>query len=451
MTRCPLYCFSSLVKIIWKGESVPLFYHFNFRRLRSLVILFLLLSASILYASNNREEVKNILIGRLELLGFENVSVRIEQSNLVLTYENRVFRDEIKALKKVLFLLNDVLKRENDLIIKNVDLIPQNRRVPLIVISTETDILKKFFDKMINSEIFAESINLSFDIDEKFENFPVENKSKNKIDVVFTPKFETELDAYGDPIKLRLGIAPGIETILGRGSYFRGEYIIPLVHRQFEVGDSIDGFRPGFINMNQVFRLPGTAFVSTSFGVFSNNRYGIDLEFRKYWFNGLLNTGLNIGYTGSMIVYNRQWDISVMKDFTWFIDTGVRLPAYNMTFALNYGQYINKDKGFRADIYREFNEVDIGFYINYTKSNLLGDFTSAGFNFSIPIFPDKYSLPRLVRIRPDKYFRWEYNAKHFVFFHQKKYETGNSIRDFIKRLQPDYIRAQIRKFSPDDI
>lgn len=418
-----------------------------------MLVLIFFFAANISLMAFNGNEIENELMLNMQKSGFENISIRATDEKLLLTYENRIFRNEIHGFGKVLNILYNVLQDERSEIIATIVIIPQNREIPLVSLTVGREELNSYFRHELSPELFVKNIIVSFDIDDvwvQLEGRVKENKSALKTDIVFTPKLAAELDEFGDPIKLQLGIAPSLNTSLGAGSKITAEYIIPLIHRNFDVGDPVDPFRPGLININQVIRFPGNIFCSTGLGIFSDNRYGIDFELRKYFFNGILTLGGNVGLTGSLRVFDKEWEMTRMKTLTWFIDSGLRIPEYNLTVSVNYGQYLYEDKGLRCDISREFGEVEIGFFAQYTRSELLGEFTSGGFNFSVPLFPDEYSEPGIIRIKPAENFEWEYNAKHFIYFFQKRYSTGSSIESFIKKLQPDYVYKEIEKLTFDN-
>jgi len=379
---------------------------------------------------------------------FENVAVTTNDKEVIITYENRIYRSEIEAIGIIFAVVNDLSVKS----FANLVLIPQNRKIPIAVISVMCGDLHAWLEKEIKGEEFSDKINVSFDTDEYsrlLKGIKRVNNSSYQFDYVIAPKFAAELDEYGDPVKLQIGLAPRLETSFGKGSLIKSEYIIPFVHRDFKVGDPVDPFRPGMININQTIRFPDNLFFSTTLGIFTQNRFGIDLEMRKYLFNGIMSLGSNFGFTGGARFYNKKYETSILEDFTWFLDAEARIPQYNMSIAASYGQYIYKDKGFRIDISRQFGEVDIGFFFTSTSNELLGKLKGGGFNFSVPIFPSEYAEPGLARVRTDDYFSWEYDYNNFVYFHQKRYNTGNNIKSFIKRLQPDYIKREFSKYNFD--
>ena len=414
-----------------------------------IVLLFILFQ--ILFINSSYPNIKDnvfcdVLSEELVNEGFENIIIKIVEGELLLTYENRIFRDEVKAIEKINGIIYGDIQNKQQLF-DTIILLPQNRNIPLVRIQFTVNDLINFYENRITSVQFSDELKISFDVDKTWsvlsEVLP-DNVSTNRFECVISPGLKSELDEFGDPVKLQIDIVPSLRVSPGKGLMIKGEYIFPVVHRDFDVGDPVDACRPGEMSINQVIRFPESIFFSASAGLFSDNRYGFDMELRKYFFGDIFNCGVNIGYTGEARYYEGKYKTGLIDDLSYYVDSEVRVPWYNITISVNYGQYLNEDKGFRVDLKREFNETEIGFFYTHTSSNLLGGLSTGGFNIAIPLFPDKYSKPGFIRLRPAEYFKWEYSYKHFIYFHQKKYSTGYELKNFIKRLNIDYIREQIK-------
>ena len=100
------------------------------------------------------------------------------------------------------------------------------------------------------------------------------------------------------------------------------------------------------------------------------------------------------------------------------------------------------DNSIRFDINREFGEVEIGFFAVRSKSGV----SNGGINISIPIFPSKYWKPDFLRVRPAEYFTWSYlvrsNTPDLIGL---RYNTGNRLNIFMKKLIPSFIKNSFRK------
>ena len=462
--------------------------------IKYLTTLIIFSCSRLLFAS-----LPNSLENLLARTGFENVAVAEFNNDLIIAYENRIYRFEMDAMTAVMEIaeskilsshkemksleesiknLKDKLEKEESRIkgreedstrtiddnnidgklqyleykvYENIILLPLNRETPIVAVTIPFKKWIEFSNGQISGEIFAEIIDISFNTDEIWWIVEGQQKSNNrnlKLDLVVYPIVKSELDEYNDPYKIQFSLAPSLETSLGRGSLIRLQYLIPVIYRDFSVGLPEDKFRPGLMNLNHTVRLPQSFFMSASFGFFTDMRYGIDLELRKYLLNGLMSLGINSGLTGESRFYGGSYDFTVFDALTYFIDAEFRIPAYNLSLTARYGKYINEDTGFRFDAERQFGEFDIGLFVEKSSSDEIGgSLTTGGFYFAVPLWPSDYSEPGSIRVRPSEQFSWEYNATHFIYFHQKTYLTGNEIDHFLKRLQPDNIKSYFKKLE----
>jgi len=129
-------------------------------------------------------------------------------------------------------------------------------------------------------------------------------------------------------------------------------------------GPRDDSVHTGSVVFNQTFRFPKNLFLSTSFGIFSSDRYGFDLEARKYFLDGDLSLGINYGLT-SFISFSGFNRIYYFDKFTWTGNVGIdyRIQKYDLTLSAMVGKFLLGDTSFRFDINREFGEIEIGFLV----------------------------------------------------------------------------------------
>jgi hypothetical protein len=378
--------------------------------------------------------------------GFENIITAHDDENIFVAYENRVFRYEPEALLSVMKTIKESIdiSKKNSVFpssLHNIVLIPLKRQIPVAAIEIPVNELEMFFNGRKNGSQFINSCEISFDVDyhwDKIKNIELENSGSYKLDLVVYPEIKTELDEFDDPWKLQFSFLPSIETTLGRGSLLKLQYNIPVVYRKFDVDKEVDAFRPGIMNFNQTVRVSNT-YISASFGFFTEYRYGADLEIRNYFFDGIFSTGMNFGFTGESFYHNGGFEFTRLNETTYHFDAELRVPFYNLTFTTSYGQYIYEDEGYRVDLSRQLGEVSLGFFVSKSSSNQLGSLTTGGFSFTVPLPFKKYSKINSIRVRPSENITYEYNALHFIYFHQKKYKTGSDIKSFINNFQKDII------------
>jgi hypothetical protein len=373
--------------------------------------------------SFDKDQLENDLVEK----GFENVAVVLEKRHLMVTYENRIYRDEIRAVKAVTSLL---LPHVED--IETVTLIPQHRKIPLLAITIPAENFRSVSngDKPLPIEV-------SLDVDAAWRKIgatPRTNSSVFKFDIIVHPQFIASFGDFEEPVKSQINLAPELETTLWKGASLSAQLIIPL---QNELGDDGDELRPRLLTFNQTVRFPRQVFASTTVGYFTRNRYGVDFDVKKHFANGRWSLGANIGYTSFAEFVGGAWYYSRIGYLTTLLNAEYRVPEFDLSFRAMYGRFLFRDSGVRFDVSRQFGEVDIGFFALQT-----GEGSNVGFNFSVPIFPPKYLKPGRIRVSPARSFSWGYRYKGLPQG-GRRYSTGNRLEGFMKRLQPDYVKNRM--------
>jgi len=362
--------------------------------------------------------------------GFENVAVAAQDGRLVVTYENRIYRYEIRALEAV---MRQVLPQVPGH--QSVTFIPQNRGIPLVAVT----VAPHTEGAPEEDSAFMAATDISLDVDaDALRSLQKTNRSYRKVDLIIHPQFKARFGNLEDTIESQINLAPEITTSLWKGMRLSAQVIIPLQNELSPEGEYV---RPGLVTLNQVLRLPASVFVSATAGQFTQNRYGIDAAVKKYFANGRWAVRANAGYTGYASYRKGDWTHGPLNVLTAFLSLEYYLPRYDLVVGTTYGQFLYEDKGWRVEVLRRFGEVEIGFFALRTA---LG--SNGGFNFIIPLFPHKYTPMGAVRIRPAEAFSWEYRYRG-IPRGGIQYATDNGIHPFLKRLHPVYINNQLAGFQ----
>ncbi|MGD8777885.1 MAG: YjbH domain-containing protein [Ignavibacteria bacterium] len=395
----------------------------------SLVSLFFYLSLNF---ASEKENIESRVTTLLIKGGFNNVAVLSEDNNVIVTYENIIYRYGIDAIREVLEIVVPVVP-EN----MNVILIPQYCKTPIIALTITPSRYRSLMQRNTIFEYLYDNINTTLSVDslwKRLENISYKNNSDYIINIAIHPQFHAQFGNYDDPVESQINLAPAVETTFLAGMSLSAQLIIPIQNELTVEGDYL---RPGLITLSQFSRLPYNIFVSATTGYFTRNRYGFDIEIKKYFGNGKWSLGTKLGYTGYASYYGGVLHYSHLNCFTPFINGGYRFSELDLSVKVTCGKFLYEDTGWRFDIKRQFGEVDIGFFITRTELDHNG-----GLNFSIPLFPSKYMKSSRVRIRPAKTFMWEYRAKGLTD-DGLLYNTGNNIDEFIKFFNPDFINNQL--------
>jgi hypothetical protein len=320
---------------------------------------------------------------------------------------------------------------------KEVVLIPQNRKIPIVAMESEVSDLKKYISAEISATEYAARLNIIFNTDDIWQIMKNEteyNSSNTKFDITLKPTVAAQFGEYSDPVKWQLNLVPGITTGLWEGMNINYELIVPIHNDLSPMEDSV---RTGLAVINQTIRFPNSLFVSTSLGYFTKNRYGFDIEGKQYFSNGNINIGMNLGYTSYLTFAGFHYYYTDNFELTASISGEFRIPEYDLSLNIAAGKFLYGDKSIRFDLIREFGEINITFTAIKSTS---GSF-NGGFGIMIPIFPDHYSQPAIVRVRPDEYFGLNYMCKNnYTDLVGTQYDTGNNLSLFLKKLNSDFIK-----------
>jgi hypothetical protein len=377
------------------------------------------------------------LVSALMKSGFENIAVVLEDQHLIVTYENRRYRDELAAAEEVISHIFALFPEEIE-----VTLIPQNRKIPLIAMTlavNQSGAGPANGKSARAGDWSGMHVDLEFDAAwKKLQTLAPVIASTWKIDLVVHPQFHALFGNYGNPVRSQINIAPALNTSLWKGMSLCAQLIIPLQNELEKEGDHV---RPGLLTINQTLRLPRNVFASASVGYFTKNRYGLDVETQKYFFNGKASVGANFGYTGYASYLQSVWRYSTIDRLTMLLNAEFRFPQVDLSLRATYGKFLYQDVGWRVNLMRQFREVDFGFFLMRSASEM-----NTGFHFSVPLFPRKHLGTRALRIKTADYFPWEYRYKG-IPDNGELYDTGNHLEGFMKRLNPSYVRNQIHYYQ----
>lgn len=393
------------------------------------IVLFIPLSRAQIAGKHNVTGLEAAILRE----GFENVAVLLNNDTVRIIAENRRYRFDPKGYAH---LINTILPFVSAKQVICIGVLKNG--IPLITVyakksgvkPVETDtnsLIGKVDSLFVKTKIPRELALMS--------RKTVRNPVYNKFEFVIYPQIKIQLGNFDDPFKSQFNIAPSLEVTFARGLRFIGQIILPIQNDLEPHGNQI---RPGILSLNQFIRLPGNILTLISAGYFTRNRYGLNTEFRKYFLNGRIISGINCGYTGYAEIYEGAWKYSGISLFTFFADGGYRIPKYDLTLKAGFGRFTDGNPGWRVDTYRQFREITVGFFALSTNG-----FMNGGFYFRIPLPPSKYGTRSFARIRPESYFSYEYRARGLSEA-GKNYSAGSTIPDFFSNINPDFFASETR-------
>lgn len=399
--------------------------------------LFILLSVNPAISQTTAEIVENKLINT----GFENIRVNAEHEKYTISFENNIYRWNVRALSTALDTISKYVSEDASLSIVQLSL-----DIPQIVTEVDATEWLKFRKGDLEKQNLDSTLKVSYKTsgiwNQLKHNKPL-NRNTVKFDFVFYPQLYLTNLFFNSIYEVQFNIAPALEFSLWKGSQFIAQVIFPIYSDPTVYGEEGNKIRPGFLVLSQNFRFDGPWFGNVSLGNFNNHRYGLDFTIGHPFKNPRWDIGFNAGLTGSSVFTSNGWEVGELNTLTFFVGAGYFLPRFNLRFDVKAGRFLQGDYGGRFDLTRMFGETTIGFYASYTVTEPGGDGNpNAGFHFSIPFPPGKRFKHKTLRVNVPRYFDWEYNgATDFIYGQDFESQPNeNRSEDY---FNPIYIKEEL--------
>jgi len=208
--------------------------------------------------------------------------------------------------------------------------------------------------------------------------------------------------------------------------------------------------------VNQLFRLPKDLFIYSSAGIFpyinrinsraNFQRYGVTTDIRKYFLNGRIGTGVNLGITGIMNFSEGYLNYWPFNKINFALYGEYREPKFDFTTRLTVGKFLYEDYAVRLDLSRQFHEINMGVYVIKSNMNSIvkGETgTVGGISIAIPIAPRKSFKPAPFRINLARLFNLEWRDRS-VNPLATTYKTNNDWAETARNLNPDFTEKQLQ-------
>lgn len=361
--------------------------------------------------------------------GFENLRLVQTKGKLTICLENMTYRWQVLSIAVSLDKITACLSEPVDL-----ELILLDQGIPKLLITVSANDWKNFRSGNLPASEFSSRLSVSANLGDtwdKIKDIKAENRSAGKIDLVLYPQFAFKNTLLKKLYEIQLNVAPAIEISMWKGMNFTGQVIFPIVNEYGYEGDFI---RPGYVTLSQEFRLPKQWFVTTTAGNFSSTRYGFDLLVKHPFQNEKWSCELNAGLTGSSHFFDYIWTHSTLNTFTWSSSVSYFYSRFNLELKAGAAQFIYNDIGLYASCTRYFGETAFGFYAMAGEN-----YTTGGFNITIPFPIRKRSNRKMFRVSIPKYFEIDYdaggelpNAQSYLTRPDKNRITDNNFPDYLK-------------------
>ncbi|PRY22071.1 exopolysaccharide biosynthesis protein YbjH [Spirosoma oryzae] len=255
-----------------------------------------------------------------------------------------------------------------------------------------------------------------------------------RFDFRLHPEFMANFGNRERTVESKTNLLLQSQLYLRRGLVLNWGILFPIIN---DLDNQAMNVRPAPIFLNQFLALNQADFMSISAGLFYNDRYGLNVQYRHADLNSPWSYGLETSLTGYYVFPKNDFYYQSLSDLMILGDVAYRIGRHNVTLKVSGGQYLFNDRGGRIDFIRQFPNVEVGFFATKT-----GNGSTAGFNFAIPIPPGRIVQSNRVRLRTTEEFRWEYNYSRGYNI-ATRYKVGYQLDALLRQYHNSYLKSQL--------
>ena len=364
---------------------------------------------------DNDTLISKIKSGIEKYVRVRDVDVKIETPskevhNLYVAYENYGYSSHAEAMTRMLVLLSAVMPEIDEL-----TLIHKNAGVPIVKASFPGSLLFDIRSRSLRSEEPMKTALFNWVSSEDVIQDPdaenlLESKAKHEVKamVVYEPRVdqtlrETYMDrwdidlvyngryskGWGSVLDIRFPILNNVDT-----SDYYG------IWDEKDLNDKIRIQQAALTYANK-FSKDGRAWFFADGGWLDEEWFGANAWARYYSNDGKWWIGARVaafhdrdpysfaGLSNGIRRYEdgRAWDIRTDKEwyYTGWLQAGYHVTEFDLDINASWGQYIDKDRGYKLEITRHWDDTAIGFWvIDADRHAPNKDFTKAGVHLEIP-------------------------------------------------------------------
>ena len=245
--------------------------------------------------------------------------------------------------------------------------------------------------------------------------------------------------------KFLIRLTPGFKWNMGNHWQMSGQVFIPVVNQYDEYYKYV---RLNMFDVSKEFHL-NKLYLKASAGLFSEERYGLDLKAFLPLCNWFAFEG-QAGWVGIMR-HNPGFWITVPDRFAWTLGCDFYLSQWNTQIRSIVGRYLYQDFGCELEAMRHFNHTSASIYGRWNKITGF----DAGFKFVV-MLPPYHRKHRAVNFRPISNLHMTYMVMYNIYSNrmyctdpEENERDGWFSRDLLKwgshTMEPDFIIKEKRK------
>lgn len=443
--------------------------------LRELILIGILpLSFFLTATAHGADEVRaysNIeheIIVALTEQGYENVAARVSSDSAVVWCENRRIRFTAGWITEALRIVAEQVPRET-----TVRVVALRYAHPISSFTARADDVLAWAQHRMPTSQFRDRLTANMAGD---ETPPMrENSSLGRFDLALGPgRFPAALGISGIWMQAVFDVGGRLSTTVAPGVVGSGQVFVPIYVHNGPVPVGARGnlrnseIRPGTLAISYLQSLGRNGFTTVTFGTYElgnpmYDSYGIVLSVREYSPSGRWAFGAQIGSIGrsSYLVESdplgryRVWELSwPPRDVTYQAEIGYRVPGVDLRIDTQWGRFVNGDRGWRVDVYRQFGEIGVtvfGLRTNgmfWRAHGYIPDDTRllGGVRLEVPLPPYRRSMPAPLRVTTAESYSWAYRYR--VGHVGIGLATGFDVDNLIGEYNPVVIENNLDRVRP---
>jgi len=255
---------------------------------------------------------------------------------------------------------------------------------------------------------------------------------KYKFDFWLQPVFWGKFGNKRYPVRSNTSLLLQSQLYLWSGMSINWGILFPFTN---DLDNRPQIIRPAPLFVNQFYK-KDNHFVSATVGLFHNDQYGVNLQYRQTDFKSAWSYGAELGLTGMYYFPRGGLYYEKMDKLLALVDVEYRFQKLDLLLKATAGQFMYGDKGLRFDFIRQYSNIEIGLFAVGTQNG-----ATAGFNFAVPIPPGKIIQTKKFQFRTGQEFRWEYLYAGGYRIGER-YQTGYQLDQRLRQYHVGYLNRQ---------
>lgn len=332
---------------------------------------------SLLFSAKGFAQGADAVVEKLAAMGFENVRSFEDATEVVLTLESNVYKIKAAGIAKAIREIQSAGLVGG----KKCTVIVTDNNVPLVALKYGADdeaYMGSADEWNVTSRNFDDSWN-------KVKRVKRKNTSFLNVDVLVYPQLYYKNLIINQIYQVLLELSPAIEVTLWSGAKLTAQVIYPVYNDGYS--GEYENVRPGYLTLQQQFRLPWNITGDVRVGVFDTRTYGTELNLLMPLKDEHFSIAGKLGYVGvGYFKKFRKFTYSGDDIWYWSIGPNYYWARYNMEFKFRAEQYLMHEIGVKAEMMRHFTYFSFGLYAEKAQH---AD-TNGGFRLYVALPPYKY-------------------------------------------------------------